>query len=265
MKKPILFILLILPLIGCYGKKVHSDFNLSIYQFEEMISPLPEEVRSLIMANPEIFMEKLSLAMAGPEELLWLVDKDQGLNPDYAPDDLEEISFYGITGTRDNMKLRKIIISPLLSLFQSASQMGYHLVVGSAYRSYSNQQALYQYWVEFLGQEQADRESARPGHSQHQLGTTLDFSPIEERFGELPEGKWLMANAWKFGFSMSYPSGMEEKTGYIYEPWHYRYMGVAAADLVQNFFQGNQQLFLEFFQLRSAFLKPLWLGKQPPH
>ena len=87
--------------------------------------------------------------------------------------------------------------------------------------------------------EQALRQSARPGHSEHQMGTTMDItSPsvgndLVSAFGDTPEGKWLAANAHTFGFVMSYPPGKEATTGYIYEPWHFRYVGKAEAAAVR--------------------------------
>lgn len=123
---------------------------------------------------------------------------------------------------------------------------GITLVFSSAYRSYDYQKAVYERNVRQLGQEQADRESARPGTSQHQLGTTVDFGSITDAFAETPAGKWLLENAWRYGFSLSYPDGYESLTGYRHEIWHYRYISRAAARLERDYFGSIQHYLLVF-------------------
>ena len=92
--------------------------------------------------------------------------------------------------------------------------------------------------MEHIGEEEAARVSAKPGHSEHQLGTTIDFTTprvdydLVESFGATPEGQWLAQNAGRFGFVMSYPQDKEQVTGYAYEPWHFRYVGVDVAAAV---------------------------------
>ena len=100
--------------------------------------------------------------------------------------------------------------------------------------------------------EEAVRTLAPPGHSQHQLGTAIDFGSIDVSFARTPAGQWLLANAWRYGFSLSYPEGQEALTGYSWEPWHYRYVGRAAAGLIQEFFAGRQQEFLSFYGEKQA-------------
>ena len=88
----------------------------------------------------------------------------------------------------------------------------------------------------------AAKFSARPGHSEHQLGTTLDFSvgpgvPLTTKFGDSPSGKWLARNGWKYGFIMSYPEGKRSASCYGYEPWHWRYFG---RDLARKIHESGQ-------------------------
>ena len=101
--------------------------------------------------------------------------------------------------------------------------------LGSGYRSYATQQSLYSNYVAQDGQAKADTYSARPGYSEHQTGLTMDFSPIADSFGQSKQFTWLMANAFKFGFVLRYPADKVAITGYMSEPWHWRYVGVAAA------------------------------------
>lgn len=109
---------------------------------------------------------------------------------------------------------------------------GFSLVAFSTYRSFERQQELYERYVSNDGQEEADRYSARPGHSEHQTGLAFDIGEenFEEHFarvsfGETEAGKWLAENAHNYGFILRYPEGKEKLTGYMYEPWHFRYLG----------------------------------------
>lgn len=112
----------------------------------------------------------------------------------------------------------------------------YELVAFSTYRSFDYQTQLYERYVNNDGQEAADRYSARPGYSEHQTGLSFDIGEkhfeqhfARESFGETEAGKWIAANAHKYGFIMRFPNGKEKITGYIYEPWHFRYVGVELA------------------------------------
>ena len=123
------------------------------------------------------------------------------------------------------------VLPDLLAMLEAAAAEGNRLVVVSSYRSYETQRNTFQYHVDTYGLQEASRVSARPGHSEHQLGTTVDFSSaavgyaLVEAFGSTPEGRWLAGRAHEFGFVLSYPKGLEEVTGYVYEPWHFRWVG----------------------------------------
>lgn len=113
-----------------------------------------------------------------------------------------------------------------------ATLSGYDLVAFSTYRSFDYQTKLYDRYVTNDGQAAADRYSARPGYSEHQTGLAFDIGEqlfeqhfARESFGETEAGKWVAANAHKYGFIMRYPNGSEKITGYMYEPWHFRYIG----------------------------------------
>jgi D-alanyl-D-alanine carboxypeptidase len=114
-------------------------------------------------------------------------------------------------------------------------------VIASGYRSINDQFKQYVSWVTELGQEEADKVSARPGYSEHSLGTVVDFMSQDSGFTFTNEfdntiaGKWLLENSYKYGFVQSYPKGKEAITGYNYEAWHYRYIGVEnALDLKES-------------------------------
>lgn len=123
------------------------------------------------------------------------------------------------------------VLPDLLALLEAGSEAGHLVAVVSSYRSYETQRNTFEYHVNEYGLEQALRVSARPGHSEHQLGTTVDFSStavgyeLVEAFGNTPEGLWLAEHAHEYGFILSYPEGKEVVTGYAYEPWHFRWVG----------------------------------------
>jgi D-alanyl-D-alanine carboxypeptidase len=142
--------------------------------------------------------------------------------------------------------LRRVAADALEEMAAAAGADGAVLTVASAYRSYTYQVSLYNRYVEEMGREAADRESARPGHSQHQLGLIVDFGPVDNAFAETEAGLWVAANASRFGWSISYPNGYEPLTGYSWESWHYRYVGRDLAAFIDNYFNGIQQYALRF-------------------
>lgn len=154
----------------------------------------------------------------------------------YAPTDLVDLgaALSGISryAAPAGMLFREVGVADLQALVQDAQAAGIALEVISAYRSFDYQQRTFDGWVAEDGYEQALRSSARAGHSEHQLGTALDLRtrggpPAWDLadWATTPEGAWTAANAWRYGFVMSYPSGKESITCYMYEPWHYRYLG----------------------------------------
>ncbi len=114
-------------------------------------------------------------------------------------------------------------------LQEAAAAEGLNIYEGSGYRSYQYQIKAYNSLVEAYGHEYADRISAKPGHSEHQTGYTVDCNTINDKFIQTPEGKWLDEHCHEFGFIIRYPEGKEDITGYAYECWHIRYVGVEVA------------------------------------
>ena len=122
-----------------------------------------------------------------------------------------------------------------------AKALGFDFVAFSGFRSYEYQTTLYNNYVNRDGKEAADRYSARPGHSEHQTGLAFDIGEKSQQdlwltadFGETPAGKWLADNAHNYGFILRYPEGKEDVTGFMYESWHFRYLGVENATEVKN-------------------------------
>ena len=117
----------------------------------------------------------------------------------------------------------------LWTMISAASADGLSIWARSGFRSYSDQSWQYNVYVERDGAAVADTYSARPGHSEHQSGLAFDMNSLDLAFADTAEGKWLAANSYKYGFIIRYPAGKEHITGYMYEPWHVRYVGVELA------------------------------------
>ena len=169
-------------------------------------------------------------------DILVPINKTHSLSRDCVPNDLVTLPASIAQGSQ---QLRAEAFGAIQELFAAAAADGYQLYVVSSYRSFDYQKNLYEHYVRTIGQAEADRTSARPGHSEHQLGTTADVSSASagyqlEPFIGTPEAAWVEANAWRFGFIVSYPDGTEEITGYTYEPWHIRYIGQELAREVQE-------------------------------
>jgi len=189
------------------------------------------------------------------DDLRVLVDRSHTLPPDYAPDDLAPLSDYRVpTLGNGEMLLRSEAAGHLRRMVKAAADDGEELVVASAYRSYSDQQTSYARLTSIYG-TRAGEMSARPGHSQHQLGTAVDFTngaasyEIWRYFGGTSTYSWLGDHASEYGFVLAYPRGQEEKTGYQWEPWHYRYVGTKTAERL-----GASGLSLQEFLAREAVL-----------
>lgn len=157
-----------------------------------------------------------------------IVDTDHALPTAYAPRDLVPVSEAGIGGWG---LVRSFVIDDLRALAAAARQAGNPIAVQSAYRSADRQADVYAGWVAQSGEAAARRFSARPGHSEHELGTAIDVraaaggAPWSGSFGSTAAGRWTAAHAVEFGFVLSYPAGREDATCYGAEAWHLRYLG----------------------------------------
>lgn len=168
-----------------------------------------------------------------------LVDREHGLPADYAPDDLVSLRGLGIPILGREALLRQEAAENLDRLVASAAAAGEELTVASAYRSYEDQRASYARLVSVFGRG-AVKTSAPPGHSQHQLGTAVDFTnafvgnELVQSFGWTSASLWLQEHAHEYGFVLAYPPGRGKDTGYHWEPWHYRYVGAENARRVRE-------------------------------
>lgn len=209
---------------------------------------IPAEIRRNIGNNADSFLIDLQHVLAAEREnLLVLVDKRHLLPDGYTPQNLVTLN----TGraymiNRKDLALTKTAEQALQEMALAAKQDGVRLVVSSSYRSYTYQKNLFDRYVRESGEKEAERFSARAGTSQHQLGTVVDFGSISDEFAQTRAGKWVLQNAAKYGWSLSFPKGYEAVTGYVWESWHYRYIGTEACAFQQKWFGGIQQYMLEF-------------------
>jgi len=214
-------------------------------------SKLPKRISVKILKSIEensSFIYEVSQILLSDPYLWALIDKENSISEDYKPEDLVELKNSSFQVSRNGFLLREQAAASLEEMAAAARAERITLLVSSAYRTYLYQADLYARNVKNLGQRAADRVSARPGHSQHQLGLAVDFGSITNDFSKTREGIWIARNASNFGWSLSYPSGMEEITGYSWESWHYRYVGKDIAKFIDSHFEGVQQYALIFLQ-----------------
>ncbi|MCL2319786.1 MAG: M15 family metallopeptidase, partial [Treponema sp.] len=176
------------------------------------------------------------------------VDKQNPLPSGYEPVDLVPLKGGSYKVSRNDLQLRGIAARALEEMAAAAAAEGIVLTVGSAYRSAAYQAQVYEREVKTYGQETADRESAQSGKSQHQLGLVVDFAPIDDAFAKTKASDWLLRNAGRFGWSLSFPDGYEKITGYRWESWHYRYVGQDLSAFINTYFDGIQQYALQFIK-----------------
>lgn len=171
-----------------------------------------------------------------------LVNKEHSLEDNYAPDDLVTVDVPTVLENPEVNQLREVAADALKEMFDEAKESGIYLHARSGYRSYETQVQLFQNYVEQHGEEAANRYSAKPGQSEHQTGLVMDVTSesmdfqLDESFDETEEGKWLRDHAHEYGFIIRYPKDGEDMTGYMYEPWHIRYLGV---DMATNVYESG--------------------------
>jgi D-alanyl-D-alanine carboxypeptidase len=239
---------------------LHPGFTLHKGDVPRLVQNLPGSSAGLVGADPAAFLARLVQVLAQPQDLLALVDKSHPLSKGFVPPDLVPLSQYPLAVTKPGLELRAVLILELLEMTKASAKEGVTLELSSAYRSYARQAALLEENLKTKSAEEVARTLAPPGHSQHQLGTAIDFGSIETSFASTPAGRWLDAQAWRYGFSLSYPDGEEQATGYSWEPWHFRYVGKDAAALIHDYFADSQQRFLAWYALEKSYLEEHRVG-----
>lgn len=206
--------------------KYYIDSRLDRYlnNYKDDIKTVVEKVNT--NRDYEYFTNKKEADLSKDE--LVLVNKYYYLANNYVPSDLIKVK-------RGIGSIRKEAYDAYLIMYNTAKEDGLNLYVLSSYRSYYTQKAIYNRYVAQRGVARTDRSSARPGFSEHQAGFTLDFVIPGHSLGDFinsKEYKWLSTNSYKYGFILRYPKNKEDITGYMYEPWHYRYVGLDVAKYI---------------------------------
>ncbi len=227
-------------------------------KIDMVLSKMSERAqKEIVISDKAQFLKDLAVVLNAEKSyrgddlnLYYLIDKKHTVSSSYVPKDLVLLvknDLYSIN--RNDLSLRPDVEIALQVMAKAALNDGIRLLVSSTYRSYSYQEKLFARWVAIDGLEEAERESARPGTSQHQLGSAIDFGSITDDFDTTPMGKWVYENAAKYGWSLSFPKNYEDITGYRWECWHFRYIGVPACQLQKKWFCNVQQYMLEFIDL----------------
>lgn len=193
-------------------------------------SATEEEVPIIVLSSDE----------AEAAGLLLLVNKKQGLEKNYVPKDMKPVLYFARDRSEEGRYLQQEAAGQFNQMAEDALAEGIEFVMTTAYRSFGFQTTLYNNYVAASGQAEADKFSARPGFSEHQTGLAVDVSSasvgyaLTVEFENTAEWEWLNRHAAEYGFIQRYPKDKTEITGYMYEPWHFRYVGVEAATVVQR-------------------------------
>lgn len=187
---------------------------------------------SLTQAGLNAYVDEMSLGGN-----LFLVNREFSISASYVPNDL---TVPKVQGGGENTRMRAEAAEALENMFLAAQEeQGFTLIAVSGYRSYGQQASIHERKAASVGKKAALRVSAPPGCSEHQLGLAMDLgcknsTALTSRFGDTPEGAWTAENCWRFGFILRYKAEWEEITGYMYEPWHFRYVGLEHAKRIHD-------------------------------
>jgi D-alanyl-D-alanine carboxypeptidase len=203
-----------------------------------------------VSKNQQNGFNKNQYSINDPASIWAVVNKGRALPASYIPQDLLAPNVpLRLPATDPEMQIRSVAAPLLQQMFSEALKQNVHLMLSSGYRSYALQSSVYSGYVNSQGQKSADSSSAKPGHSEHQTGLAIDIEPtsrdceVELCFANTPEGKWLNANAYKYGFIIRYQKGQDKLSGYEYEPWHVRFVGKELAAQIHTSNQTLEQFF----------------------
>ncbi len=217
---------LILSFAACGSKASQAESGAG-----EPVSPKPSDEEPL-KEDPEEFNWERDVL--GDPIVSILVNKTHPVGEDYWPDDMVTVERHveGV-GNADTHKLRQVAADALNAMFDAAEADGIYLKMRTGFRSYSYQASLFESYASRNGEEAANRFSARPGQSEHQTGLACDVGGKSQNppyalsydFGKTDEGRWVKEHCAEYGFIIRYPEEKEDITGYVFEPWHIRYVG----------------------------------------
>lgn len=198
-----------------------------------------------------------SMALSpNPNDILVLVNKQSAITSEHVPQDLTKVKVpFSFVSDNEEQMMRQEAAKALEKMFEAAENEQIRLIAVSGYRSYESQKALCDQYVQTRGEKYAARYCAQPGTSEHQTGLAMDIGsavatePLGDKFGDTAEGQWVAKHAAEFGFIIRYPKGKEEITGYAYEPWHLRYVGIETATVIMDQGITLEEYFMEHNKL----------------
>ena len=176
-----------------------------------------------------------------------IANKTYALPQDFIPTNPDQ----PVNADRSSTCLDKTLMSAWNTMLKDATAKGLNIYIASGYRSYNYQVNVYNRYVKSDGAAVADTYSSRPGNSEHQTGLCFDLNTIEDSFQYTNEGKWVNDNCYKYGFCIRFPKGKDSATGYQYESWHLRYVGVDLATKLYN--NGDWLSLEEYFGITSEY------------
>lgn len=272
MKKSFLFLIILTGILFNACGKTRNESKTVDLPVAAPVNPEYIKLSTVLNQMSDRFKDKVSISENSPDEikdafldelknvlsveknyrkddldLYFLIDKKHSVSKDYVPAGLISLKKNNLFNiNRNDLSLAPDAYNSLLEMAEASLKDGIKLLVSSTYRSYDYQAKLFQRWVDIDGLEEAERESARPGTSQHQLGMAIDFGSITDDFADTKMGKWIYTHGPEYGWSLSFPMNYEDVTGYRWESWHFRFIGKEACNFQKKYFDDVQQFMLEF-------------------
>lgn len=237
-------------LLGEYDNEVSGEYTLSYYAKDLSGNETKKNFKLIVKENKNVKISKTSkgntiknyYGITYIDDLI-VVNKTYNLPSNFAPNNLSTINGY--------IKVVDYVKDAFNELTSDSKSLGLNIYASSGYRSYNDQNYIYNNYVRLDGQEKADTYSARAGYSEHQTGLAIDVNTINASFANTSESKWLKDNCYKYGFIIRYPEGKENITGYMYEPWHIRYVGKEFAIKLYN--DGDWITIEEYYGINSKY------------
>ena len=242
---------------GEYDNNTNGEYNLSYVvkdssgnentkEFTLVVeAPKYKKMKDKTITTSKGYTLKIKNGLAYIDDIL-IVNKTYYLPENYTPVD----SYAKLSDSCLNC-LEKEVMKAFNEMKSATTSIGLNIYIASGYRSYNTQKYLYNNYVARDGKEEADTYSARAGHSEHQTGLAFDLNSVDSSFANTDEGKWIKDNCYLYGFIIRYPKGKESITGYMYEPWHLRYVGKDLAEKLYN--NGDWLTIEEYFGITSIY------------
>ena len=235
---------------GEYNIEIPGEYNLSYVAKDSSGNEIIKEFKVIVKENENVKISKTSkgntiknyYGITYIDDVI-VVNKTYSLPSNFSPNNLVTINGY--------IKVVDYVKNAFNELKSDASSIGLNIYASSGYRSYSDQKYIYNNYVKMDGQEKADTYSARAGYSEHQTGLAIDVNTIDMTFDNTEESIWLKENCYRYGFIIRYPKNKDSITGYMYEPWHIRYVG---KELAKKLYNDGQWITLEeYYGIESKY------------